>query len=88
MRRCERIRWPRPIIESAEDDELKVWREREPDPREEGLEQLDAYLAGLGLTTGWLVIFDRRPGLPRLAERTGVEEVMTPGGRAVRLIRA
>lgn len=68
--------------------ELKVWREREPDPREEGLEQLDAYLAGLGLATGWLVIFDRRPGLPRLAERTSVEDVMTAGGRAVRLIRA
>lgn len=68
--------------------ELKVWREREPDPREEGLEQLDAYLAGLGLASGWLVIFDRRPGLPRLAERTGVEDATTPGGRRVRLIRA
>lgn len=27
MRRCERIRWPRPIIERAEGDEIiKVWR--------------------------------------------------------------
>ena len=68
--------------------ELKVWREHEPDPREEGLEQLEAYLAGLGLASGWLVIFDRRPGLPRLAERTTVEEARTPGGREVRLIRA
>ena len=68
--------------------ELKVWREHEPDPREEGLEQLDAYLAGLGLPVGWLVIFDRRPGLARLAERTTVEDARTPGGREVRLIRA
>ena len=68
--------------------ELKVWREHEPDPREEGLEQLDAYLAGLGLPVGWLVISDRRPGLPRLAERTTVEEARTPSGREVRLIRA
>jgi hypothetical protein len=68
--------------------ELKVWREHEPDPREEGLEQLDAYLAGLGLPVGWLVIFDRRPGLARLSERTTVEDARTPGGREVRLIRA
>lgn len=27
LRRCERIRWPRPIIENAADATLKVWRE-------------------------------------------------------------
>lgn len=27
FRRCERIRWPRPIIENVADAELKVWRE-------------------------------------------------------------
>ena len=27
LRRCERIRWPRPIIENTEDAALKVWRE-------------------------------------------------------------
>jgi hypothetical protein len=48
--------------------ELKVWREGRPDPLQAGLEQLDRYLAGLGLESGWLVIFDQRPGLcPRLA---------------------
>lgn len=67
--------------------ELKVWREHEPDPLAEGLEQLDAYLAGLGLDGGWLVIFDRRPGLARLAERTRVEEATTAEGRGVRVIR-
>jgi hypothetical protein len=68
--------------------ELKVWREGEPDPVVEGLAQLDTYLAGLNLGTGWLVIFDRRAGLPRLAERTSVAPATTPGGRAVRVIRA
>lgn len=27
LRRCERIRWPKPIIENAADAALKVWRE-------------------------------------------------------------
>ncbi len=43
--------------------ELKVRREK-LDPLTKGLTQLDKYLDGLGLDTGWLVIFDRRPGLP------------------------
>jgi hypothetical protein len=50
--------------------ELKVWRDGEPDPLAEGLEQLDGYLAGLGLDGGWLVIFDRRSGQPPIRERT------------------
>ena len=41
--------------------DLKVWR-RSWDPEPQGVElaQLDRYLAGLGLGTRWLVIFDRR----------------------------
>ncbi len=27
LRRCERIRWPKPIIENADDPAIKVWRE-------------------------------------------------------------
>ncbi|MFM5477851.1 hypothetical protein ACET81_18225 [Aeromonas veronii] len=27
LRRCERIRWPKPIIENDSDPELKVWAE-------------------------------------------------------------
>jgi hypothetical protein len=68
--------------------ELKVWREGEPDPAAQGLEQLDPYLAGLGLDRGWLVIFDRRPGLPRLSARTVAESTRTNSGRSVRLVRA
>jgi hypothetical protein len=45
--------------------ELKVWRDGRPDPLPEGLSQLDQYLSGLGLTTGWLVLFDRRSHQPQ-----------------------
>ena len=68
--------------------ELKVWRDGEPDPRGEGLAQLDGYLAGLGLSTGWLVVFDRRASQPRIAERTNTDHAVTPGGRDVVVVRA
>jgi len=67
--------------------EVKVWRPEEPDPLREGLERMDAYLSGLGLDTGWLVIFDRRPGIPRTSERTGASRAHTPGGREVVVVR-
>jgi hypothetical protein len=28
LRRCERIRWPRPIIEHPDDDSIKIWENR------------------------------------------------------------
>jgi len=68
--------------------ELKVWRDGEPDPLAEGLEQIDGYLAGLSQETGWLIIFDRRSGLPRISERTTTEVSLTPLGRQIRVIRA
>jgi hypothetical protein len=68
--------------------ELKVWRNGAPDPLTEGLAQLDGYLAGLGQDSGWLIIFDRRDGLPPLAERLTSEERLSPQGRQVRVIRA
>jgi len=68
--------------------ELKVWRDGQRDPLTEGLEQLESYLAGLGLDTGWLVIFDQRSDLPDIAERTTTEPATTPNGRAVTVIRA
>jgi hypothetical protein len=67
--------------------ELKVWREGRPDPIKAGLEQLDRYLAGLGLDTGWLVIFDQRQGLPPISDRTTTESAKTPGNRAIVVIR-
>jgi len=68
--------------------ELKVWRDGRKDPLERGLEQLDSYLSGLGLATGWLVIFDQRSGLPDISERTTTEPAVTPSGRKVVVIRA
>jgi len=68
--------------------ELKIWRDGRPAPLAEGLEQLDTYLAGLGLDEGWLVVFDRRGGQPPLEERVHVEDARTPTGRSVRVVRA
>lgn len=68
--------------------ELKVWGDGASDPVTEGLRQLDAYLAGLSLDAGWLVVFDRRSHQPRLAERVSTEVVTSPGGRAITVVRA
>jgi hypothetical protein len=67
--------------------ELKVWRDAAPDPLPAGLVQLDGYLAGLGLDTGWLVIFDRRSDIPPLAERLVETTETSPGGREIRVLR-
>lgn len=68
--------------------ELKVWRDGEPDPQMQGLAQLDHYLSGLGLQTGWLIIFDRRSRLPDISERIGTETATTPAGRTATVIYA
>jgi hypothetical protein len=68
--------------------EIKVWRSGRPDPLVEGLGQLDGYLAGLGLDSGWLVIFDRRPDLPPVEERVAAVVATTPAGRQVTVVRA
>ena len=68
--------------------ELKVWRDGDSDPLTQGLKQLDDYLSGLGLATGWLVIFDQRSGQPPISQRTTSTTATTPGGRSVTVIRA
>lgn len=67
--------------------ELKVWKAGRSDPLPQGLQQLDRYLAGLNLRTGWLVIFDQRPGQPPMAERTTATPVQSPEGRSIMVIR-
>lgn len=67
--------------------ELKTWRDGKKDPETEGLKQLDRYLDGLGLETGWLVIFDQRSDLPPIEERTTSASATTPAGRDVVIIR-
>ncbi len=87
------IRWPftDPIGQRAlqrEALELKVWAPGRPDPLDKGLEQLDAYLASLGLDEGVLVLFDRRPGSGPPEHRTTFESATTPSGRRVTVLRA
>jgi hypothetical protein len=74
--------------EQREAIELKVWRPGRPDPLAEGLRQIDEYLARLGLDTGTLIIFDRRPEAAPIHERTVLTGERTPGGRAVTVLRA
>lgn len=67
--------------------ELKVWRHGDSDPIDEGLDQLDTYLAKLGLDQGTLAIFDRRLNAPPLTERGVFTDETTADGRKVRLLR-
>jgi hypothetical protein len=80
-----------PLAEDRHAIEVKVWRDGQKDPTSEGLEQLDAYLARLGLATGTLFVFDARSAGPTgedWATRGEVSAATTPGGRAVRVVRA
>jgi hypothetical protein len=85
------VRWPydtpagRQVQREAM--ELKVWPPGKPDPLPRGLEQLDAYLERLSLSTGVLAIFDRRPEAPPLTERTSLSTAQTPSGRTITLLR-
>ncbi|MBI4600602.1 MAG: ATP-binding protein [Planctomycetes bacterium] len=59
------VRWPYKLPSGErkwqrEAVELKVWRQGKPDPRKDGLAQLEMYLERMGLDRGHLVIFDRR----------------------------
>jgi type II secretory pathway predicted ATPase ExeA len=67
--------------------ELKVWRDKSGDPKAAGLDQLDGYLARLGLETGWLFIFDRRSNALPIAERLTTQEELSPQGRRVTIVR-
>jgi type II secretory pathway predicted ATPase ExeA len=67
--------------------ELKVWRDQKSDPKIAGLEQLDSYLARLGLDGGWLVIFDRRTNAAPIEERLITEQSTTTRGRQITIVR-
>jgi hypothetical protein len=88
------VRWPLPPTpndphrEQREVVEIKVWRPRKPDPLAEGLAQLDRYIDRLGLDTGTLLVFDRRPASPPIAERTALSQTTSPAGHQVALLRA
>lgn len=69
--------------------ELKVWRDRDKrrDPVLSGLVQLDGYLERMGLDHGTLVVFDGRSVAEDIEDRSRIEEMQTPSGRAVTLLR-
>ena len=68
--------------------ELKVWREKKRDPQNEGIEQLESYLARLGLNQGWLFVFDRRKNALPMEERLSTQVIMTENQRLITVIRA
>ena len=68
--------------------ELKVWREKKRDPQEEGIEQLESYLARLGFNEGWLLVFDRRKNALPIEERLSTEVVVTENQCSITVIRA
>ena len=68
--------------------ELKVWRDKKRDPQDEGIEQLESYLARLGVDVGWLFVFDRRKNAPAIEERLSTEVVTTSNQRSITVIRA
>lgn len=68
--------------------ELKVWREKKRDPQESGIEQLESYLARLGLNEGWLFVFDRRKNALPIEERLSTQIVVTDNQRSITVIRA
>jgi hypothetical protein len=68
--------------------ELKVWRPHQPDPLDAGLEQLDGYLSRLGLGSGILIIFDRRPSTRYEPPDTEITQISSPAGHTVTLMRA
>ena len=68
--------------------ELKVRAKGQSDPTPQGLAQLDGYLDRLGLDTGVLAVFDRRPDAPSIDLRTHLETATTPSGRTVTVLSA
>ncbi len=66
--------------------ELKVRRDGDGDPLEDGLEQLSEYLDRLGLGTGTLVLFDQREKAPPIGERCSRSET-EHGGRRITVQR-
>ncbi len=67
--------------------ELKAWRDKRGDPGAAGIEQLDSYLARLGVNFGWLIIFDQRTKALPIEERLATLVKSTKNGRSVVIVR-
>ena len=83
------IRWRVRDEEQVVAVELKVWRDKQGDPLQEGLAQLEGYLGRLGLTEEFLVIFDRRRAADEVPwdERPRRENEALAGGKRVKVLR-
>ncbi len=68
--------------------EIKVQRDDRRNQLVRGLDQIDGYLARLGLDSGWLVIFDRREDVRPIEERLRSELHSTEQGRQITVIFA
>ena len=68
--------------------EIKVQRDDRRNQLVRGLEQIDRYLARLGLDSGWLVIFDRRREVLPIEERLRSELHLTEHDRQITVIYA
>jgi len=68
--------------------ELKAWRDKRGDPLLTGIEQLDSYLARLGVNSGWLIIFDLRKKALPIQERLSTEIITTANERYITVVRA
>jgi hypothetical protein len=77
----------KPVVQ-REAVEIKVRRPHQGDPLEDGLGQLDEYLSRLGLESGTLLIFDRRPSTVRGKPNPEITRTRTPSGHEVTLLRA
>ena len=73
--------------EQREGIELKVGARDVPTRSRKASAKLDEYLARLGLDTGTLIIFDRRPDAAPIYERTQLTAATT-SGRDITLLRA
>ncbi|MCA9558820.1 MAG: hypothetical protein KC583_09685, partial [Myxococcales bacterium] len=77
-----------PRVRRVPEPMLAVWAGGPPDPLDEGLQQLDGDLDRLGLDSGVLIVFDRRPDAAPIHARTALARATTPAGRDVTLFRA
>mgnify|MGYP000717929940 CR=1 FL=1 len=68
--------------------ELKVWRDKQADPANDGMEQLERYMRHIDTAHGWLIVFDRRAGQEKRVDRMTVEAATSPRGLTVALLRA
>ena len=62
LRRCERIRWPRPIIEHADDPLIKVWENKRKGEKRICIWFEDVeYLVVLALRKGYILLWTAYP---------------------------